>query len=235
MNNCDLGVFFSWWPSDNRSSSGPTAQPSPPSDGKSQSIINEKIAELKKLKAPDIRNLPIPITRDFSSFPFQQLELNAEDKADVTKSRCFKFQTSYYIAYVNHYLQDYIQPEHLDNPKDSIGMREARKNFWGIRSYKIDYELRVQYPYECSLIEEEYHKIDNQQIRDNRALYGDAFVDEIDRIEKKYKDRVWKRFGDFLQKNTGVVGIIALSAIGTTVFFYLPPASLLFFSAPLLL
>lgn len=237
MNNFDLGSDFSWQPK-----ARPDLLPAPTEESTTHvsipvidDIIDEtrrKVAECKRRNAesiPDIRKLPIPITRDFSDFPFIQLELNADDKECVSRSRCFKFQTSYYIAYVHYTLQNYIKAEHLENPNDSIGMREARRNQWGYLSGRESYAIRERYPYECGVTDYEHSLMDNQHFRENRGLYGDEIVDGIDKIERKNKwDRTWHRCEDFFQENTKKIGFVATAAIGATVFFCFLPVRPLF-------
>lgn len=232
MSSFGFGSVFSWWPSSQTDSLPPL--PTQPANQEWRAGVdaiiddtNRQVAELKAENGRKVREMlkrPIPITRDFSSFPFPQLELDTDDKNSIDRSHSFKFQTSYYVAYVHHLYQNYVQPEHLDNPADSLGMREARKNLWGSLSGKESYQIREQYPEECSEMDELHAKICHQEIRDNKDAYGDEIVDGIDNIERKYtQNRTWRHCKEFFLHNEKVISFVALAAIGTTIFFCLPP------------
>ncbi len=210
------------------------------SSKEAEKIILETLEKMRNIKIRDIRKRPIVITRDFCNFPFPRLELNAEDKQDMYKSQCLKFQTSYYVAYVYSDYQEYITPDHLDNPNDSVQMREARRNNWGCPSGKVDYDIRSKYPVECGLLDDEQGWLFDQHTSDNVHIYGLDIVSKLGEIEKKYtvENYTWEYYKDTILEHSNKIKIIGATAglvITAGVFFLCSIKVSCFFVASILL
>ncbi len=162
------------------------------------------------------------ITRDFSNFPFRQLDLTIEE-INGRFFHHFKFETPEYIAYVPESFQDYIKPEHLYQKDESVNMKRARKLMWGDVRGPESYDILKNCGYECREVLEEWDELFDKEMQDTRHLHPEL-SDAYEEIRKKYT--MTNFIINSLDLTTSQVGKIALitavavSAIAGLVFFY---------------
>ena len=133
---------------------------------------------------------PPSITRDFTKFRFQRLELTEEEINHCYYGHCLKFQTPDYVAYIPAYFQNYIKEEDLYRDDDSTNMRKARRLRWaGPNKATEACSFRQQHPYEVGKMDRLWDAINFKNTQDNAEQYarvlGNSTIQQILSIHEK--------------------------------------------------
>ncbi|MDP1880275.1 MAG: hypothetical protein Q8K60_04980 [Parachlamydiaceae bacterium] len=145
----------------------------------------------QKIIEPSMIHRLLSRTRDFREFRFKILELSEDEQNDSFCSRCLKFETPKYIAYIPAHFQNYIKEEDIYSENDTDNMRDARRLCWGGPLTRREAQIfRQTHTYEASQMDKVWASLDAKDTKNNKKLYSKVFQDNtLNSYENKYSKR----------------------------------------------